>query len=396
MKSLKPTFHFKILATRGAEGPHLWLTRKAPSHRPLADPPTYWPTALLLPLLILSGCSGMVIGPPSGTLTASSSSTSTSSSASTSTVSSTFTAAYLSYLSAVQAVPSGARAARIILKQASPTGSFDAPTSGGTVNQAGSGHKAARIFNADGSLLATSPSSSTWPKWLESFEVGISGTNNAAAPNEGCATFATATEASAANCNFGAGAGTANCGAPATVYRVSEVDCLAGNGTTDGKGGPADGVYLRAKFSRDSAYLAPFENLLVVVEYAASSLNPAPSNPTSCFSGGLFSPESCADHTWKAYLKHSLTEVVQPYLLLVPPTFAYVNTTTRTGGAGITTKQFVIPLAADSKLNTLQISRVRANLSNRALLSSTCSNGGTGNSPLCVGIVIYSVTFYRM
>lgn len=374
---------------------NLQLHRERRLARSTAPQPT-WLLALAAPIA-WAGCSpGMVIGPPSGTLSSSSSVTSTSASSTSATISSTFTGAYLAYLSAIQAVPSGARAAKIILKQASPTGSFDAPPAGGTVNAAGSGHLATRVFNADGSLLSTSSTSSTWPKWLESFELGLSGVNNTAAPNDACAAFATATEASASNCNFGAGAGTASCGAPATVFRVSEVDCLSGNGTQDGKGGPADGVYLRAKFSRDPAVLAPFENLLVVVEYAPSSLNPAPANPSTCFSGGLFSPESCSDHTWKVFLKHSLSEIVQPYLLFVPPTYGSVNTTTRTGGSGITTKQFVIPLAADSRLNTLQISRIKANIPNRATLSSTCSNGGTGNSPLCVGVVIYSITFYRM
>ena len=295
---------------------------------------------------------------------------------------------------------SGARAVRVIMRQASPSGSFDAPPSNGTTASPGSGHPATRIFNADGSLLASGSvsTSTTWPKWFQLFEVGVSGSSNTSAVNPACAGFASATEATATNCNFGAGSGSVACGAASGQYRVSEWDCMRNPSTTPpsaGTGGPSDGIYLRAVLSR--TYLSSTENVMVVVEYAASGLNTSPTTPTNCFSGGSFTPENCSDFTWKIYLKHSASEVVQPYLLFVPPVLGAVNTTTQTGGGGIATKQFYVPLAADQSLTTVQISRTNNAITDNATFDSTCSDGaGTGNSPLCVGMILYSVTFYRI
>jgi hypothetical protein len=193
----------------------------------------------------------------------------------------------------------GARAAKIIL-QTSTSGSFDAPTSAtGTAAAVGSGLQIARVFNPDGSLLSVAGGAS-WPPWLASFELGISGTSNASALNADCARFADSTESAANNCKLGGSATLTTCGASAGQYRVSEADCSLQNASippaSTGSGGPADGVYMRAGFNR--ANLASTENILVVIEYASSALNPAPANPTACFSGGQLLPESCSDFVW--------------------------------------------------------------------------------------------------
>lgn len=301
-------------------------------------------------------------------------------------------------------VTGGARAVKILFK-ATSGGSFNAAPAGGTAAAVGSGLQAQRVFNPDGSLLASGTASSTWPAWLSSFEIGISGTSNSSAKDPNCAKFASSTEATDLSCDFGNGSGTSPCGAPPSQFRVSEVDCSLGSpAASNGNGGPSDGVYLRAKFNRSQ--LGSSENILVVMEYSASALNPAPSNPTTCFQGGAFTPEACSDFVWKAYLKHSSSELVQPYLLLVPPTFASVLVTVaptplagaQGSGTGIAAKQFFLPLAADSNLTELQITRRQSNFPSPTNLKAFCTPTGTipGNSPLCAGMVFYSLTFYRM
>jgi hypothetical protein len=143
---------------------------------------------------------------------------------------------------------------------------------------------------------------------------------------------------------------------------------------------------------------------MVVLQYAASVLNPAPSNPTLCFSGGIFNPTltTCSDMSWQIYMKHNPFEIVQPFLMLVPPAFAYVNNVTGTGGSGAATKQFFIPLAGDQNLSVIQISRIRALPGNTGSVSpapnfaATCGANNPANSPLCMGMIFYSITFFRI
>jgi hypothetical protein len=233
---------------------------------------------------------------------------------------------------------------------------------------------------------------------LTRFEIGISGTSNVAATNADCAKFADNTEATdLGSCDFTAGAGAAvGCGAPSGLFRVSEFDCLQ-SAPTDGTGSADDGIYLRATFNR--SYLGTAENILAVFEYVASAYDTAPASPTTCFSGGAITAENCSNVTWKTYLKHTSTEVVQPYLMLVPPTQSFVNTTSRSSGSNPTVKQFVVPLAADSSLSILQLSRIHSNLDvNLAAVKAACNANSVlpANSPLCAGIVIYSLTLYRI
>lgn len=308
-------------------------------------------------------------------------------------------------IAGVNGLPGGPRAARIIFQQSYPSGSFDTSPTGGTPDTPGSGQQAMRVFNPDGSLLASGGTAATaWPQWLTSFEIGISGTSNTAAPNPDCARFAQLSESTANNCVFTSPFTSYNttCGAGSGMYRVSEFDCTSTTlPSTKGNGGPSDGVYLRATFSRNTSILASTENLLVVLEYSASGVNPSPQTPTNCFNNGVFDSTvaGCSDMTWNAYIKHSTSEVVQPYLMLVPPVIGFANFTAQTGGSGVSTKQFYIPLASDPNLQVLQISRINA------LQNSSTVQGASGplfttvcgpDSPLCVGMILYSITFYRI
>lgn len=305
---------------------------------------------------------------------------------------------------------SGTRAVKVIFKTTNPSGSFDEGDipAGGTPSVPGSGLKAVRIFHPDGSLLSSDDSSSSWPRWFTSLEIGVSGsgsTNNA--KNEYCARFTKSTDTSG-SCDFDRNTGTAAvpCSSPVNVFRVSEFDCERDDDTLDGNGGPNDPVYIRATFSRNTNYLAAHENIMVVIEYASSGLNRGAIDPTKCFTGGLFTPSQgqCADFVWQMYLKHNAYEVVQPFLMLAPPMFGYVdkdnNSSGGTGGGGaVSTKQFILPLASDSGLSVLQISRISglADVASTADFYKACNGANNpANSPLCMGMVFYSMTFFRL
>jgi hypothetical protein len=306
---------------------------------------------------------------------------------------------------------SGPKAAKIIFTR-SLSGSFDtASADSDTTASPGSGFQISRVFNPDNSLLATqtfdssrvATKSKSWPNWLDSFEIGIRASS-------GCAKFADSNEILSANCNLG-GATKSNCGAPPNQFRISEVDCTASSPVAGtGNGGPSDPVYIRIVFNRSSSYLASNENILVVLEYAASALNPAPENPSDCFSSssGSFSPERCSDFTWKAYVKTNTTDVVQPFLVLIPPTYSSVllgrgaDQIARQSGSTLTARQFVVPLFSfaydTNSKTTLQISRINSNFGS-ANPVTYCTTDGTslpGNSPLCAGVVFYSLTLYRI
>jgi hypothetical protein len=316
----------------------------------------------------------------------------------------------------------GIRATQVIFQSASSVGgSFNSlltqGNSQGTVPLPGRGHPAVRVFNSDGSFQGsinptTGVTQGSWPAWLSSFEVGVSGPANTASLNPNCATFAGNSEATSQNCFLGPTASPvpSQCGAPLGQFRISEVDCSIPSGgtpaTATGSGGPADGVYLRAVFNR--AYLGANENILAVIQYSSSALDPAPANPSTCFLGGKFSPESCSDFVWKVFLKHSANETALPFMLFVPPTFSSVLGTAQvpasTSGMGIAAKQFILPLASDPTLSVFQISRIQSAFpGNGVSLIKACTATNTpptvnspGNSPLCAGVVFYTITFYRV
>jgi hypothetical protein len=305
-----------------------------------------------------------------------------------------------------QTLPSSVRVARIIFQQNS--GSFDSPTSAGTPVGVGNGLQAMRVYDAQNNLIASGgpTGSSNWPTWLQSFEIGVTGSNNTHATNPNCARFASnsGTE-QAQQCVFN-GVNTA-CGATGNQFRVSEADCAVTQ-PVPGQGNDQDGVYFRAFFNRNTSILGATENILAVVEYTASSFNGGPQNPSTCFTGtGTgFAPENCSDFTWKMFLKHYPTEATQPYMMLVPPTPYYVNGSGITAsGASTTTKQFFIPLAGDAGLTEVQFSRIVSgtpvlNSGNAAFEAACAPNGTSGaygaSTPLCAGMVFSSITFFRI
>ena len=302
-------------------------------------------------------------------------------------------------------IPPGPKAAQVIFTDlaGSGAGSFNAPPASGTVAGAGSGLQAMQLFNPDGSRLTLSSTGGTsdpnWPAWLSSVEIGISGASNAVATSPNCANFGTGTAVCGNLPSGSAGCDVAN------TYGISEKDCDTaasgqswGSGNATGNGTSADGVYIRANFNRAS--LGSIENIMVVLNYAASAFNPATTNPASCFSGGAvpFSPENCADFTWRVFQTYSPAGTfVQPFLMLVPPMYSYVigNTTASTTSA---TKQFIIPFAGDPRLSTIVFGRTGAQLNTGTTgFSNDCNvTGGSGGSPLCAGIVFYSMTFFRI
>lgn len=345
-------------------------------------------------------------------------------------------------------IPGGAMAAQVVFTTNTTTGSFIAPTNSGTPAIVGQGLQVSHLFNPDGSSLApggvTDPN---WPAWISSIEIGITGPNNqytlpgSATPNSSntnCARFATTSEApgggSQALCTYGT---TTNvpCGATAGSFRVSEADCNFGSdanskGVGIGNGTGADNVYIRANFNR--AGLGPQENILMVVNYAASNYYQADQTPTDCFTnyngvnlyntlpnplsnfivgpgpwfsaGTTLTPEACSDFAWKVYLHHGPTEgAVQPFTPFVPPVYSYVaGNANKTSATPNSTKQFVIPLSGDQNLSTVQLSRVFSTLkSTDGSFMGACdpSSGHltTGaNSPLCAGIIFNTITFFRM
>lgn len=308
------------------------------------------------------------------------------------------------------AIASGTRAAKIIFKESSTSGSFSTAPSNGTKNSPGNGHQAVRLFNPDNSLLASGgPTVSAWPKWITGVEIGISGASNPASPNRDCARFSASGESTSTLCDVDLDSTTTNsvpCGAPDGYLRVAEYECTRSSSlTTTGNGGPNDGVYIRIGLSRDTSVLGSSENLMGVLEYSANALNSGAVEPSTCLTDGAFNPANpgCSDQVYQLFVKHNAYEVVQPFLMLAPPSTNFVDKTLKRIGGGVGSKQFMIPLAADAGLKFIQISRIRALLNDEDTASdftNYCTeagaSSGTQNSALCVGMVFYSLTLYRM
>ncbi len=294
----------------------------------------------------------------------------------------------------------GVKTVKIYFKASETSGSFDAPSAKGTEAKPGAGLQAIRLFSADGTVMSSGgPSAPTWPRWLTAVELGVSGSNNVAAPSADCARFSAPGESSASQCKIVNSAGVSkaiSCGGPSGFYRVSEVDC-AGSVTANGDGGPGDGVYVRVQLNRDPAAIEPGENLLAILEFSASGLHSAPVQPSECVQNGKLTPEFCSDTTWKAFIKHSSKDVVQPFLLVAPPLLARMQPDTAlVGGSEVQTKQIVIPLASDPALSVFQLSRTSGADPTDEALKAACLGGKTiGNSPLCAGMILYSLTLMR-
>lgn len=303
------------------------------------------------------------------------------------------------------------KAVRIYFQQSTTTDtsakSFDVAPSTGTTP--GAGFQATRLFKPDGTLLDTAVTSDPkWPKvpWISSVEVGLSGSTNTAAKNSNCAKFAASYEATQ-QCSFD-GTGTTNmgnCGALNGFYRVSEYDCMRTDvGTaaaSAGTGGPNDGIYIRVTFNRDTSKLGANENILAILQYTSTAVYQGPKDPSTCFNGGAFNPtsDSCTDFLWNIYLRSSTNTAPQPFLILAPPMVSYVNFSKLTGGGGSASRQFVLPLAGDSTLNVLQISRIFGRATTDNTYQKTCfpsNNTSPALSANCMGMVFYSLTLFRI
>jgi hypothetical protein len=271
-------------------------------------------------------------------------------------------------------------------------GSFPAPSGTGGVTSA------TRLLKPDHSVLATGgPSADAWPKWIKNIQLGTSGSSTAGDNN--CARFSASGESATCTVN----GEPRSCGV-SDYYRVSEYDCN-GNSALNGSGISTDRVFIRVEFDRDPTRLAIHENVLLTLQYAASVAHREPRDPSQCFDGGAFNPSNdyCSDMSWAFYLRGSATSNPAPFLFLVPTATNQVSLAEKTLGTAIATKQFIIPLASDTALTTLQISRQRAVSRSGGPISGTAATSNqilehvcVTNSPFCMGMVFYSMTLTRM
>jgi hypothetical protein len=283
----------------------------------------------------------------------------------------------------------GARGVKIITSDAVNTGSFVLPALLPTpalipsgypgydgVTSYNAGVSATTYFDFDGTTVVSQPA------WLTDFQLGIT----SLAAGSACATFGGNSAPDAVN-----------------FYRVSETDC---KNTAGGSGVGLDPIFFRAVLNRNTAVLGAAENLLVQVEYQASALhlNSDGTDATNV--------ENNLDQLWKIFWNSSLGSGTAPnvFSLFVPPNYAAcidhgtgfsdgkgncdlgVNPSYK--GASVKTKQFIIPLASLPNLTVLQFSRMqgRINRADFVTVGDFCAS----DSPLCLGVVIRSVTLTRM
>ena len=243
------------------------------------------------------------------------------------------------------------------------------------------GVPAARFYSLDGATQITKPD------WLKDFQLGI-----------------TSTTYSASCASFGGGVSALD---PINQYRVSEYNCSTTSSPSIalGTGSPSnDQVFFRIILDRDNLKLGTAENLLVQVEYQASGLH-FNSDGTST------NAEDNQDLLWKIYWDSSLASTsMKTFGVFVPPIYsacdpAGVGTTAAPGscsttasnnyrGSPIKVRQFIIPLAAYPDMKVIQFSRIRSRINqSSAYVNSFC---GSGDNPLCLGVVIRSVSIMRI
>ena len=236
------------------------------------------------------------------------------------------------------------------------------------------GASATQFYDADGVTVITKPT------WLTDVQLGLTGNS----PSSECATFG--------------GSGQYDV---TSYYRVSEANCS----TYSGSGSNVDPVFIRIVLNRDNSVMGTGENLLVQIEYQSSAIR-LNSDGTSS------NPEDNVDQLWKVFWNTSLgaTSVPKPFSVFVPPNFASClpggtgatgapgscpgATTNAYTGAPVTVKQIMIPLSAYPNLSVLQISRVKGRINGVGnYVGNFC---GTSDSPLCLGLVVRSITLTRI
>jgi hypothetical protein len=81
-------------------------------------------------------------------------------------------------------------------------------------------------------------------------------------------------------------------------------------------------------------------------------------------------------------------------LTVIPPAGGRVNSTDRTFGGPIQTRQMIVPLSSlASNLRVLQLSRTFGlQDGTKRGFDATCAQ----NSPLCLGVILHSLSIFRM
>lgn len=241
----------------------------------------------------------------------------------------------------------------------------------------------ATYYDLDGTTGITKPS------WLLDFQLGISATN-----------------ASGECAGFGTGANDLD---PINQYRVSEFDCdstSCNGGSCNGTGSGSDPVFMRIVLDRDTSKIGSAENLMVQVEYQASGLH-------LNSDGTGVTAEDNLDQLWKVHWNSSLAASATPkdFAVFIPPNYSacLASGTSNTGAPGscpngtpntyrgspIKVRQFIIPLSAYPDLKVLQFTRVKSRITAAGMdnyVAAFCDS----NEPLCLGVVIRSVTITRM
>lgn len=290
-------------------------------------------------------------------------------------------------------VSTGAKAVKIITSDAAG-GSFSVPTlvpvstpvpplfpgyDGSAVYTPGV--SAVTYYDVDGTTSISKPS------WLHDVQLGITGITSTST----CAAFG--------------GSGTLDVSG---FYRVSESDCGA---VSNGTGSNVDPVFIRIVLNRDTTVLGSAENLMVQVEYQASSIR--------LNSDGVSSnPEDNLDQLWKMFWNTSLSSSASPsvFSIFVPPNYSSCqsggtstagapgNCTGTYTGAPITVRQMIFPLSAYPTMSVIQISRVKGRINNVSFFDSPAntipvnyvSSFCPADQPLCLGLVVRSLTLMRM
>jgi len=280
----------------------------------------------------------------------------------------------------------GVKGIKIVTSIASGTGSFSAPSAVPTPALIPSGYPGSdgsatylpgvqptQYFTIDGSSALVKPD------WLVDFQLGITSTSSSSA----CAAFG------------GSGALDAQ-----NYYRISEADC---GSTSNGLGGGTDPVFARIVLNRDSSLIGTAENLMIQVEYQASGLH-------LNSDGSSTNPEDDLDQLWKIFWNSTLgvSSLPKPFAIFVPPNYgACMDSGSGMSpgppddhcqdadykGAPVKVKQILIPLSAYPDMSVIQLTRVKGRINQVGnYVSSFCSS----DSPLCLGVVIRSITLMRM
>lgn len=282
---------------------------------------------------------------------------------------------------------SGTKAVKVITSKTSLTGSFTLPGvlpavtpipttypgyDGSTTYNPGV--SASQYFDTDGTTVISKPS------WLVDVQLGITSLTASSA----CATFG--------------GSGSLDV---QDYYRTSEINCAA---PQDGTGAATDKVFARIVLNRDTSYLGYGENLLVQIEYQAQGLH---LNSDGLAAGAV---EDSLDQLWKVFWNSTLgsSSTPKPFAVFVPPNYSAClqsgtldtgapgNCTGSYRGAPIRVKQMIIPLSAYPTATVIQFSRVKSRITATAPYDYVPDFCTSNDSPLCLGIVIRSITLMRM